>query len=121
MSKNEKMDSNFGGQNFASFPRKHELFLGHFFGCHVFSENSAPVLVGEAGASVRARKSLKMRTTSDKHKSPGNVGSGLLSAFGAKISSVLRFSSVVGSSVCASSFATGLLATVLHSCPMMAC
>ena len=62
MLKSAKKDSNFGGQNFASFPRKHELFLGHFFGCHVFSENSAPVLVGEAGASVRARKSPKMRT-----------------------------------------------------------
>ena len=63
MSKSAKKDSNFGGQNFASFPRKHELFLGPFFGCHVFSENSAPVLVGEAGASVRARKSLKLRTS----------------------------------------------------------
>ena len=82
MSKSAKKDSNFGGQNFASFPRKHELFLGPFFGCHEISENSAPVLVGEAGASVRARKSLKKRRsnkqTNNKHKSPGNVGSGLL-------------------------------------------
>ena len=76
-----KVHDNFGDQNFASFPRKHELFLGSFFGCHVFSENSAPVLVGEAGASVRARKSLKIDNI--RHKSPGNVGSGLLSAFGA--------------------------------------
>ena len=102
MSKSAKMDSNFGGQNFASFPRKHELFLGHFFGCHVFSENSAPVLVGEAGASVRAQKSLKKRTSTNnnRHKSPGNVGSGLLSAFGAitmhnrKMASSLRLSCV---------------------------
>ena len=83
MSKSAKTGSNFGGQNFASFRRKHELFLGSFFGCHEISENSAPVLVGEAGASVRARKSLKKRTSTDRHKSPGNVGSGLLSAFGA--------------------------------------
>ena len=62
MSKSAKTDLNFGGQNFASFRRKHELFLGPFFGCHEISENSAPVLVGEAGASVRAQKSLKMHT-----------------------------------------------------------
>ena len=90
MSKSAKKDSNFGGQNFASFPRKHELFLGPFFGRHEISENSAPVLVGEAGASVRARKSQKMRTDNNiRHKSPGNVGSGLLSAFGAIINMVI--------------------------------
>ena len=76
MLKSAKKDSNFGGQKFASFRRKHELFLGPFFGCHEISENSAPVLVGEAGASVRARKSLKIRTSNrqtNKRKSPGNV------------------------------------------------
>ena len=60
-------------------------FWDTFLAVTFFSENSAPVLVGEAGASVRARKSPKIRTTNIKHKSPGNVGSGLLSAFGAKI------------------------------------
>ena len=67
MSKSAKTDSNFGGQNFASFRRKHELFLGPFFGCHEISENSAPVLVYEADASVRAQKSHKKRT-SNKHQ-----------------------------------------------------
>ena len=83
MSKSTKTGFDFGGQNFASFRRKHELFLGHFFGCHEIFENSAPVLVYEAGASVRAQKSLKKRRSTNRHKSPGNVGSGLLSAFGA--------------------------------------
>ena len=67
--KKRKKSSNFGGQNFASFRRKHELFLGPFFGCHEISENSAPVLVGEAGASLRARKSLKLRTTNKQQTS----------------------------------------------------
>ena len=52
----QKRDPLGGGRNFASFRRKHDLFLGPFFGCHEIFENSAPVLVGEAGASVRARK-----------------------------------------------------------------
>ena len=63
MSKNAKTSLNFGGQSFASFRRKHELFSGPFFSCHEISEISAPVLVDEAGASVRAQKSLKKRTS----------------------------------------------------------
>ena len=65
MSKSTKTGFDFGGQNFASFRRKHELFLEHFFGCHEISENSAPVLVDEAGASLRVQKSLKKRTSTD--------------------------------------------------------
>ena len=48
------------------------------------SENSAPVLVDEAGVSLRARIP-KNAYTNIKHKSSGNVASGLVSAFGAKI------------------------------------
>ena len=38
-------------------------FWDTFGPVHKIPENSAPVLVGEAGASVRARKSLKIRTS----------------------------------------------------------
>ena len=44
-------------------------FWDTFWTVRKMSENSAPVLAYEAGASVRARKSLKMRTNrqTDKH------------------------------------------------------